>query len=762
MAITRVGTQTASAATVTVPAHQKGDLILIWAVRGGSTTAPSLPAGWLSILTKSNSTATTVSARLGWKIATGIGAITSASQNTSTGVWTSASQTLVAGQIVQVAGTLPGGFSANTNYYVLGTNLTSTTFALSTTQGGTVKVPTSSASTTVDTDPSGTWTNAAEICCHIYRPSSGNTLGIGQSASSSSTTATVTYPALSPMADSTSGTAWVAGFVGAGNKTQTLTAVPTGMTNESSVVGSLYEAAGHDTNGGVSSWTSATANVTGTGSTVSATVEIVLLPGTAATSLTSNVYQHIKGGGNPFANNAASTTPFKYTIPVNWTSGSGNTLIVQISYDGGITAPSCSGSVNGTYTAGPTALGGLNNTDTITFYKQNVTAGQETLTFTFGVSTRQFGVDAITELYGVATSGGTQGTASSAFSTTTATTSFTPTNNNATGGNFIWASFVQAEQIPVGTTPMITVSGSSFTMMGVDTGWNDSGGDGENFAKAQMGFVQATSAAINPTIVVIGQGADHWNSLALAFKIVSGAGTAPPSNYMPGVSFLSTTHYPASGTYSFQSSMVGNLRLLQSPDPNLSSSLYITDSEGNVLLSDGTSKPAFWYTLGTSANPNLRFFITGGGTDTSLSWRTLDIKGGAGAPTFDSATDVADSIGTVTTYTPTNKISPSNTNGIVVYGIGIGLGPGLAVTAPTGAVWQYPTFSGETDGDLAVNADIGAYYLNTASGAITATFTITNNVGNSSSGAIIAFAWASSGGGGGGTAHLFACLGVGG
>ena len=77
-------------------------MILIFADRGGTATAPALPSGYVTILTKTSSGGTPEGARLGYKIATGT------------------------------------------------------------------------------SDTSGTWTNANEICCHVYRASSGNTVGIGQ------------------------------------------------------------------------------------------------------------------------------------------------------------------------------------------------------------------------------------------------------------------------------------------------------------------------------------------------------------------------------------------------------------------------------------------------------------------------------------------------------------------------------------------------------------------------------------------------------
>jgi hypothetical protein len=126
---------------------------------------------------------------------------------------------------------------------------------------------------TSTSDASGTWTNATELVCHVYRPSSGNGIGVGGSASTSGTTNTLNFPAEALLI--TGGSSWVAGFIGTSSTTQTISTAPSGMTNESSVTGTA-QAAGHDTNGGVTSWASTNVTATGTaGNWVSAVVEIV-------------------------------------------------------------------------------------------------------------------------------------------------------------------------------------------------------------------------------------------------------------------------------------------------------------------------------------------------------------------------------------------------------------------------------------------------------------------------------------------------------
>ncbi len=46
MTVAYVGATSAEATSVTLPSHQAGDLIVMWALRYGSTTPPLIPAGW--------------------------------------------------------------------------------------------------------------------------------------------------------------------------------------------------------------------------------------------------------------------------------------------------------------------------------------------------------------------------------------------------------------------------------------------------------------------------------------------------------------------------------------------------------------------------------------------------------------------------------------------------------------------------------------------------------------------------------------------
>lgn len=175
MAISFIGAQGAAATTVTIPTHQIGDLILIFAYRDGSNTAPTTPAAGGTVPT--------------WN--------------------------------------LIGSSGGNTN---------SSNFRW--------------AKATATTTTSGTWTNATELICLVYRKAS---IGASVGGSGAATT-TVNYPALT--LNRTDGSSWVVGV--AGHRTaNNVDLAPGAMVNRAS---SGTEAAGHDTNGGVTTW--ASTNVT--------------------------------------------------------------------------------------------------------------------------------------------------------------------------------------------------------------------------------------------------------------------------------------------------------------------------------------------------------------------------------------------------------------------------------------------------------------------------------------------------------------------
>lgn len=123
-------------------------------------------------------------------------------------------------------------------------------------------------------ETSGTWSNANTLIVHVYR---GCATGdpIGDHAVDTAASTTVNYPTLASM-QVTDGTSWVVGFAGHRSIDTNVQNAPSGMTNRISELDGTDEAAGHDTNGGVTSWTGTTVAVGGTSSGWRAmTVEIL-------------------------------------------------------------------------------------------------------------------------------------------------------------------------------------------------------------------------------------------------------------------------------------------------------------------------------------------------------------------------------------------------------------------------------------------------------------------------------------------------------
>ncbi len=84
MAISYVG-GAAGVTSATLPSFQSGDIAVCFAFRDGSTTNPTVPAGWTTITNTSDGTTCSVS--VGWRQLV--------STDTTTGTWTNASRVVV-------------------------------------------------------------------------------------------------------------------------------------------------------------------------------------------------------------------------------------------------------------------------------------------------------------------------------------------------------------------------------------------------------------------------------------------------------------------------------------------------------------------------------------------------------------------------------------------------------------------------------------------------------------------------------------------
>lgn len=112
-------------------------------------------------------------------------------------------------------------------------------------------------------DSSFTFTNATSTICLVYRGIDG-TLSIGNRTQGGASSTNIIYPAVT-LAD-TSGNSWVIRFAGHRSIDVVITAAPSGYILRATVSDGVDEAAGFDTNGGVTSATQQTVAVTGTAS----------------------------------------------------------------------------------------------------------------------------------------------------------------------------------------------------------------------------------------------------------------------------------------------------------------------------------------------------------------------------------------------------------------------------------------------------------------------------------------------------------------
>lgn len=646
MTITRVGVATGTT-TCTVPAHAVGDVIVICAGRS-NTTAPSLPAGYTSILTKAG---TGCSLRLGFKIAT----------STS--------------------------------------------------------------------DASGTWTNAAQLTCHVYSSNqflTGGCVFIGGSASSSATNNTIPYPALT-MTHGT-GTSWAAGFCFCTNTTNTITTAPSGMTNESAVSGTT-QIVGHDTNGTVSSWSLTNATTTGTpGDTVTCTVEIQECA--AGVTSINNIVQHVSSSYNPPV--AVTETGNNYIFMLPNPVGSGNAVVIGVSYPSGSPVTSITDDKSNSWstTAAVTADPGAGNQALKVYVLASSTGGMQTITIAFGGAVQPVKMW-FTELYNVtATVNGTATATSQNVVNVASPGSFTPTNNNANGGNLILS--YMCDTATVGTTnPFRILAASGYSLNDSDIAYVSNDG----MPNASQFFLQATSAATVPLFNVANGGTsagDSYNIAALALSIGTQGTPRPAGLYVNKIIYFSTKANVSPQAYAIPTT--GNCGLMVSAcslvaNPTITSASD-SDSVTWTKQTTSTSLPTFLLGSNLTANPGKVLSIVFGQTAQILQMLFYDISGAAASPLGVVAGNSA-SVNGLSSAPHQPDITPGFANSLVIAYMQDGLGPCSAVTSPTGAIWDFPNYTGETDSGNMAWGDAMGHLYNSGTSALNWTWTITNQVSNS-------------------------------
>ena len=300
--------------------------------------------------------------------------------------------------------------------------------------------------------------------------------------------------------------------------------------------------------------------------------------------------QHVSSAANEttiFALETCDNYKLHFPNPV----GSGNCLILGITYDYDNTITSISDDVNGTWPSATRTVtgsngGGSGDRRSSVIVLPNAAAGNPVITVNLSGGNRNFQYE-MSEFRDVATTSTAAGDAGTAddVGTALATGSFTPTNNDGTGGNLIWAYFCTSA---LGVTcPTNIAPGSGFSLLSADI----SGKDGKTMPHACEYYVQTASASINPALTVTGDTTDHWNCIAVALKAAD-AGTAPAAGIRI-VNYTTMTPNTAPATMTIQFPTQGNLICLifdtvaNWTPPTFNS---ITDSNGNDVHAAGRER----------------------------------------------------------------------------------------------------------------------------------------------------------------------------
>lgn len=124
-------------------------------------------------------------------------------------------------------------------------------------------------------ETSGTWTNANELVCYVFRNQATNKTPIIAPSAQTGTGTTISYSALSPM--QCAGTSYVLSFAGHTSVDTALETPPTGMTFRGGIAGVTAEVAVFDTANPVNAWSFLSVNAGGTsGNWITKTVEILV------------------------------------------------------------------------------------------------------------------------------------------------------------------------------------------------------------------------------------------------------------------------------------------------------------------------------------------------------------------------------------------------------------------------------------------------------------------------------------------------------
>lgn len=334
-------------------------------------------------------------------------------------------------------------------------------------------------------------------------------------------------------------------------------------------------------------------------------------------------------------------------------------------------------------------------------------AGTHTITVTTSASPSTFQYT-ISEFSGI--DGTVSGTGSSTGTAPTIDAgSFTPTNNDAAGGNLVWAYFTQTGD-PFQTHPRNWTPGGSFTLLDADTASRTMQ------AHASMYWVQASAAPVTPRITLTGGGSQGYEGVAVALEARSVGQRPGPGIHIERI--LHTTDGAPPTSWVFQVPSRGDLLVFVVNEPDIIRVTGVTDNKGNTYSRYAPAgAPQFWYTTGTATTgQDLVATVTSSGTPVNATALWYDISGADGVDgTVQGSGGQASCTTTCpeATFDDAPVLTPLSV-GLTLATCFFGTGPsdGFAGGAPAGAVFDYVWYTGITDASRMDNSDCRAHLYN--------------------------------------------------
>jgi hypothetical protein len=431
--------------------------------------------------------------------------------------------------------------------------------------------------------------------------------------------------------------------------------------------------------------------------------------------------------GNSTGDVIEAGNDFEFTLPN--AVGAGNCLVWKITYPNGGAPTGLTDTESNPWSTTPDSVvsGGAGNNDTAIYVLPNAQAGVTTFTIHFATD-QQPVYWSMQEWSGIATSpvNGTAGTANQVYDGTTpiATGSFTPGDNDANGGNLILGFFDFSGGGQATSNPSSFTPSSGSTLLHGDIAWN---GANNGLPKAATYQIQATRAAVNPGISPNDDTADQYNCVAIALKLLPGAGTPPPS----GIRIVSITEqfsHTQPATWTLQFPTTGNLRVFATTftdnDITINS---VTDSEGNTWTEEAAAGcPHLFFLPGATPNRDLIVYVNCAADTPRACGALYDIIGAAPSPLGAVATNMAQVDG-LTSLPHMPDITPLSSNSLIIGLAAIGLGPLVGMSLPTGAFWCSVNYPCQSFNDDYVSADGYAHLYNTDLNTKNFTWTNTPN-----------------------------------